>query len=880
MTLVECFAWSALVVSAVSVGAWIVGVGLRRIGVSLGTAPALATMASIPFLTAAAFLPDFRTAESPSVVKQQNIPPTWNPSSATWTSPVAANETNLKADEPSKLAASPEAVVRVPTPAEQFWNWSAARKRVEPAFRAAAPWLAAIMLAGLAVGWLRLFVGWLAVQRLAKSSRPIDDAELNELFDVLRAELSYPARIELRECTAIASPAAVGWRKPAVLLPPDWRQWTESERRAVLAHELAHVKRGDFGAWMVAQACAAVHFFNPFVQGVSRWLRLEQECSADAEAARLAGGRGEYLRVLATLAVRQRDVSSSWPARCFLPTRGSFVRRIEMLRSHPPRWSVRTAAGNALLMSGVVAAGIALSSFRPALASTTATEPSIVGDVGIPIPQTAIAAGFIRVAEGVKHPQFGTFIEKFVKTAPPLRQAKGLKIEDVDRLGLIVLATDNTPDFDGAFVLVHKTKWDVATLGAGVTSQVEAGVTVLRGNDRIVGVLLDEKTIIVAERESKGEKVFRAMTGPRHEALQKTLGKAEDSLIAFATSGSEFFGAMTSKPNPGSEMLANFTKPIFDGQQSMLLKVDAKKGLQALIDAEYSSAETASTAGKTAEAGLTLLKNFVSSAAAGVPSGDQRAKPLKLAKSALDAAKVQINGVQVAVNVQADGAEFMAALGNWVTERQAQSGRMLGVNNLRQIGLAVHNYAAAYNRLPAAMAPEGAGKHPVSWRVRILPFIEHDALYREYRMNEPWDSEHNKKLLAKMPRVFASPVNPSATETPYQVFVGEATMFPKDRAVAFPEITDGTSRTIMAIETGKSVPWTKPEDIAFPIDDPTKTDFGGLFEGGFNVLMGDGSVQFFSKSIDAKVLRAIITRNGGEMPGGATPPNVKTPARP
>jgi prepilin-type processing-associated H-X9-DG protein len=866
MTLVESFAWSAIVVSLVAVGVWLIGAAFRRIGVSLGVAPAWAALACIPLLTAAAFVPSFTLAESKSNDKPLSVPATFN------TSPVDLNSIVGPATAPSNAASElrtqdqPAASAAVATPADRFWNWTAVRERVEPAFRAAAPWLAAIMLAGLAIGWLRLAIGWRAVDRLARNSRPIDDAELRELFDVLRAELSCSNRIELRESPGLASPAAVGWRNPAVLLPSDWRQWSESERRAVLAHEIAHVKRGDFAAWIVAQACAAVHFFNPLVQGVSRWLRMEQECSADAEAARLAGGRSEYLRVLASLAVRQRDVSSAWPARCFLPVRGSFVRRIEMLRSHPPRWSVKTAAGNALLMTCVAAAGLALSAFRPAFASATSSAETTAAAGGIHIPQTAIAAGHIRVAEGIKHPQFGKLVEKFVKEAPPFR--KLIAIDDVERLGLVVLATDQTPGFDGAIVLVHKTKWDLAKILAaesGLVSHVEGGKTVIRENERIVGLLLDEKTLVFGDRPLNGEKVFRAMTGPRNEGLEKTLSRADASIVAFATSGSEFFGAIVAKPNPGTEMAAGFAKPMVDGQQSMLLRIDAKDGVKATIEAEYSTPELATTAGKTAEAALTLLGNFVRSAAAGVPKDDSKSAPLKLAKTALDSMKVRIDGAKVAVNGQVASSELTASLAAAMEHMQTDSARMAGANNLKQIGLAIHNYAAVHNKLPAAAAPEGDGKFPVSWRVRILPYIDQDALYRQYKMDEPWDSEHNKKLLGKMPVTYRNPVKPSATETPYQVLVGDNTIFPAAGGVGFMDIVDGTSNTILAIETGAQVPWTKPEDVKFPFPVQGKPDFGGLHEGGYNVLMGDGSVQFFSKHLDPKALHSFITRNGGEV---------------
>src|SRR5260370_4929892 len=68
-------------------------------------------------------------------------------------------------------------------------------------------------------------------------------------------------------------------------------------------------------------------------------------------------------------------------------------------------------------------------------------------------------------------------------------------------------------------------------------------------------------------------------------------------------------------------------------------------------------------------------------------------------------------------------------------------------NNLKQIGLALHNYNDAYARLPAVANFDKQGKPLLSWRVHLLPFIEQEDLYKEFHLDEPWDSEHNKQLI-------------------------------------------------------------------------------------------------------------------------------------
>jgi hypothetical protein len=160
---------------------------------------------------------------------------------------------------------------------------------------------------------------------------------------------------------------------------------------------------------------------------------------------------------------------------------------------------------------------------------------------------------------------------------------------------------------------------------------------------------------------------------------------------------------------------------------------------------------------------------------------------------------------------------------------------------------------------------EFSGKALLSWRVAILPFIGEQELYQRFKLDEPWDSPHNKALLKKMPRIFAPPGKATADPgtTYYQVFVGPHAGFEKHRALRLaPDFIDGTSNTILIVEAATAVPWTKPEDLHYSADEPLP-QLGGLFGNVFNAAFADGSVFALSKTCDQDALRKVITRDDG-----------------
>ena len=156
-------------------------------------------------------------------------------------------------------------------------------------FRRCGSTLAVIGVVGTVVGVLRLLTGLWAVQLCRRRGTVVNDPPLLGLCDQIRLAIGCHQRVEIREVPELTAPATAGWRSPVIMLPDDWRSWDDTDRRAVLAHELAHIRRADYAAGLIARLALALEFYHPLVHWMARRLQLQQEMAADALGARFAG---------------------------------------------------------------------------------------------------------------------------------------------------------------------------------------------------------------------------------------------------------------------------------------------------------------------------------------------------------------------------------------------------------------------------------------------------------------------------------------------------------------------------------------------------------------------------------------------------------------
>jgi RNA polymerase sigma factor (sigma-70 family) len=201
-------------------------------------------------------------------------------------------------------------------------------------------------------------------------------------------------------------------------------------------------------------------------------------------------------------------------------------------------------------------------------------------------------------------------------------------------------------------------------------------------------------------------------------------------------------------------------------------------------------------------------------------------------------------------------------------------------NSMRQIGLAFHNYVNDNNKFPENIKDKN-GKPLLSWRVLMLPYLEQEALFRQFKLDEPWDSEHNKALISKMPKFFSVDDKTEKNHTTaWQRWSGVGTAFEPDNKLNFNDLTDGTSNTIFLAEAEETVPWTKPADLEFDANKPLPK-LGTRFGNEHQVVMLDGSSRSWPATAKEAMLKAFITRAGGEVVEFPQLPEVnsKAPAK-
>lgn len=319
--LAECFAWCALQISVLAAATLLVYAILHRQSAPRNVLLLSGSLAAVIALTLACWSPWPRwdvNAVSQSMYPSFHKTPSQPEATV---ADVTFDGWPIERREPTEVLTLDKPTISETT--------AAAIERDNVAWWRIALFVACI-LAAFGVG--RLLMGLLFARRYRRRSVRIDDDQMRHVFDQLQQALGIRVPVDLREFALLDVASTLGWQRPIVLLPEEWRDWSADQRRAVLAHELSHVSQQHFPLWLTGQLAIAPHFYHPLVHWLVRRLRLELEFSADAGAVRAFGDRRKYARALAEIAIGPRKPIGTMTTLGLFMSRPLLMRRISMLR--------------------------------------------------------------------------------------------------------------------------------------------------------------------------------------------------------------------------------------------------------------------------------------------------------------------------------------------------------------------------------------------------------------------------------------------------------------------------------------------------------------------------------------------------------------------
>jgi len=240
------------------------------------------------------------------------------------------------------------------------------------------PWVLPVWSLGVLLLSLRLVAGGLEVRTLRRHVSVADDS-LRERVAILATRMGLHRPVQVVASSRADGPSVIGWLRPLILLPPATLMGlTATQLDAVLAHELAHIRRHDYLVNVVQMVAETLLFYHPAVWWVSRRLRIARELCCDDEAVRVCGDPTAYARALVTMAKLQL------PAMVMGSTGGSLTDRVRRLlgvsRAEPKRSAAFGVLALAIVFVTISFAGVSaqqtparfeVASVRPATASAT-----------------------------------------------------------------------------------------------------------------------------------------------------------------------------------------------------------------------------------------------------------------------------------------------------------------------------------------------------------------------------------------------------------------------------------------------------------------------------------------------------------------------------
>ena len=551
-----------------------------------------------------------------------------------------------------------------------------------------------------------------------------------------------------------------------------------------------------------------------------------------------------------------------------------------------------TALGALLLIGGLASSVALVSQPNAAVAQppdAAKTKPALTSDLAL-VPGNAAGFVHVEVAKVWKNDAMKPMRKLLEKAGPKAFQALATNYKpapaSLDRVTVVMLPMKNLselPDF--VTILAFNEPFVADEVRAMYMPKAEekqegAKSYFVDATQGLSAHFADDKTLVVGDAETLPAflKMSGTKTGPLGDAIAANIGKP---MIACVN--------LKQFPMLG-ELEANLPpdiKPLLKAQR-ITLAADMDKQVTLRVNVSFANESDAKAgdnamhkAADMARVELNRPREEFEKALFDKKPRNQKVNELAAAVASLGglAGINTLDEILAELPLARDGTSITGqfTLPEWATQyvgtllasagvalpalqrARGSAAQMQSSNNLKQIGLAMHNYMDVHNSFPPAAICDKKGKKLLSWRVAILPYLEQDAVYKQFKLDEPWDSDHNKKISAVKLKVFMDPRLPNNTgNTHYKLFVGKETPFNWLKSSGIANISDGTSNTIMVVAAGDAVPWAKPDDFEFdstkPLPDLTKP-FPQLI-----TAFCDGSVRILNPQMKdfEKIMKILI----------------------
>ncbi|MBL8824943.1 MAG: DUF1559 domain-containing protein [Planctomycetia bacterium] len=512
-------------------------------------------------------------------------------------------------------------------------------------------------------------------------------------------------------------------------------------------------------------------------------------------------------------------------------------------------------------------------------------------------PQTMVF-GHLRVYDTLQRPFFKMVRQQLKQSGiEPFKEMEkmlGIGLDDIDSVTVYV----EQPEIDNGrpkeprrpHILISGRKpiaGDVVRKSLGdEVATTKFGKYELQQGKSMAYSLLDEKTLLLFSIPTGPQRVDQQYFLPYFTQLEAEVevNKAMLESINLAVGGkyagvagfripeelSTLLQAEMNNVPPAATPFKALVK-VQSGQVSLQFVDDSPNDIQLQVRGRFQDE-------KAAQAGLGSIKFAIAAAKMSVSSivGGNAAENKVTAQAItrlFEAIKTETKGSEVHLSYEANTPILMALLLPAIQKVRVAANRTVSGNNMRQALIAMHNYYNDYDRLPDVVSMK-EGKPLHSWRVHILPYVEYDQLYKQIKLDEPWDSEHNLKIFESVPipKIYDHPgQNEGANrKTYYKAFYSKpdknpAAGFKLGARTTFATMVDGTSNTIALVEAGPPVLWYKPEDIEFDPNVPLPKMVSPWPDNRVQVAFFDGHIQSLWLGQKEDLWKASITANGGEV---------------